>query len=113
MTAHTGRSGWLLIAMCSAVSCQLRRPSACMGRWALSLLVKHPRPRDPNPEPCEQVQFLVRGAQGQGQVSCDMWQDASRNWQTSFLIVDVEGQAAYGRQSAQRVVVVEPQVAVS
>ena len=79
----------------------------------LLLLVERPRPRHPGPEPCEQVQFLVRGAQGQGQVSCDMWQDASRNWQTSFLVVDVEGQAAYGRQSAKRVVVVEPQVAVS
>ena len=60
------------------------------------------------------MQFFIRGAQGQGQVSCDMYQDASRNWQTSFLVVDVEGQASYGRPSSiQRIVVAEPQMAVS
>ena len=61
-----------------------------------------------------QVQFFVRGAQGQGQVSCDMWQDSSRAWQTNFLVVDVEGGMAHGRPTpGQRIMVVEPQMAIS
>ena len=60
---------------------------------------------------CLQVQFFIRGPQGQAQVSCDMYQDSGRQRQFSFLLADVEGQGRYG--SAQRIMVVEPQVAVA
>ena len=40
---------------------------------------------------CEQVQFISRGPAGVGRVSADMYQDASRQWQFYYLLVDVDG----------------------
>lgn len=58
-----------------------------------------------------QVQFFIRGPQGQAQVSCDMYKDSGGQWRFTFLLADVEGQGRYG--TAQRIVVVEPQAAVA
>jgi len=38
-----------------------------------------------------QVQFISRGPAGVGRVSADMYQDAARQWQFYYLLVDVDG----------------------
>ena len=58
-----------------------------------------------------QVQFFIRGPQGQAQVSCDMYLDASRQWRFSFLLADIEASGRVG--TAQRIMVVEPHAAVA
>ena len=37
-----------------------------------------------------QVQFHARGPSGKARVTADMYQDASKQWQYSFLFVDVD-----------------------
>ena len=65
---------------------------------------------EPALRPGLQVQFFVRGPQGQAQVSCDMYREG-RQWRFHFLVADVEGTT---RSSlAQRIMVVEPQPAVA
>lgn len=50
-----------------------------------------------------QVQFHARGPSGKARVTADMYQDGSKQWQYSFLFVDVDAPVP------QRVAIVGPQ----
>lgn len=50
-----------------------------------------------------QVQFHAKGPGGAAVVSADMYQDASKQWQYSFLYVDM------GSPTPQRLVLIDPQ----
>ena len=52
-----------------------------------------------------QIQFNIRGSGGVGIVYADMFQDASKQWQYTYLYVDIP---EHGKKASQRLAIVTP-----